>query len=66
MDEWVAKTGSEVKLYSDPENSSERLFLFRQKFATGASDIDVLMVDVDWPGILKDHLLDLICGDCWC
>jgi len=59
VDEWAAKTGNKVKLYSDPENSSERLVLFRQKFATGASDIDVLMVDVVWPGILKDHLLDL-------
>lgn len=59
VDEWAAKTGNKVKLYSDPKDSSEKLALLRQQFAAGASDIDVLMVDVVWPGILKDHLLDL-------
>jgi trehalose/maltose transport system substrate-binding protein len=59
VDEWAAKTGNNVKLYSDPKDSSEKLALLRQQFAAGASDIDVLMVDVVWPGMLKDHLLDL-------
>ncbi|TDR33180.1 ABC transporter substrate-binding protein [Hydromonas duriensis] len=59
VDEWAAKTGNKVKLYSDPKDSSEKLALLRQQFGANASDIDVLMVDVVWPGILKDHLLDL-------
>lgn len=59
VSEWEAKTGNKVKLYSDPKDSSEKLALLRQQFGAGASDIDVLMVDVVWPGILKDHLLDL-------
>ena len=57
--EWEKKTGNKVKLYSDPKDSSEKLALFRQQFGAGASDVDVLMVDVVWPGILKEHLLDL-------
>lgn len=59
VDEWAKATGNKVKLYSDPKDSSEKLALIRQQFGAGASDIDVLMVDVVWPGILKDHLLDL-------
>ena len=59
VDEWAAKTGNKVKLYSDPKDSSEKLALFRQQFGAGASDVDVLMVDVVWPGILIDQLWDL-------
>ena len=59
VDEWAKKTGNTVKLYSDPKDSSEKLALLRQQFGAGASDIDVVMVDVVWPGMLKGHLLDL-------
>jgi hypothetical protein len=38
--------------------STERLALYQQGLAVGA-DIDVLQVDVVWPGILHRHLIDL-------
>ena len=58
-DEWSAKTGNSVKHLSIPQSTSDILGLFRQLFAAKSADLDVLAVDVVWPGILKDHLLDL-------
>ncbi|WP_394791313.1 ABC transporter substrate-binding protein [Rhodoferax sp.] len=58
-DEWSAKTGNTVKHLSIPQSSSDILGLFRQMFSAKSTDLDVLSVDVVWPGLLKDHLLDL-------
>ncbi|WP_367847567.1 ABC transporter substrate-binding protein [Rhodoferax sp. WC2427] len=58
-DEWSAKTGNTVKHLSIPQSSSDILGLFRQMFAAKATELDVLSVDVVWPGLLKEHLLDL-------
>jgi trehalose/maltose transport system substrate-binding protein len=58
-DEWSAKTGNSVKHLTIPQSTSDILGLFRQMFAAKSTDLDVLNVDVVWPGIIKDHLLDL-------
>jgi trehalose/maltose transport system substrate-binding protein len=58
-DEWSAKTGNSVKHLTVPQNTSDILGLFRQMFAAKSTDLDVITVDVVWPGIIKDHLLDL-------
>jgi len=58
-EEWGAKHGHTVKLYSPPASSTDNLALLRQMFAAKSADIDVLIVDVVWPGVIKDHLLDL-------
>ncbi|MBV8621202.1 MAG: ABC transporter substrate-binding protein [Curvibacter sp.] len=58
-DEWSAKTGNTVKHLSIPQSTTDILGLFRQMFAARSTDLDVLTVDVVWPGLLKDHLLDL-------
>ncbi|WP_239031817.1 ABC transporter substrate-binding protein [Paroceanicella profunda] len=52
-------TGNTVKVVSTPNSSSERLALYQQILAAGAGDIDVLQVDVVWPGILGTHFIDL-------
>lgn len=57
--EWAKKTGNEVKLFTIPNSTTDILALFRQMFAAKSSDLDVINVDVIWPGVLKDHLLDL-------
>jgi len=57
--EWAKKTGNTVKIFSQPTSTTDSLALYRQLFAAKSSDVDVLMVDVVWPGIIKDHLLDL-------
>jgi trehalose/maltose transport system substrate-binding protein len=57
--EWAAKTGNVVKLFTVPNSTTDILPLFRQMFAAKSTDLDVINVDVIWPGVLKDHLLDL-------
>ena len=57
--EWAAKTGNEVKLFTIPNSTTDILALFRQMFAAKSTDLDVINVDVVWPGVIKDHLLDL-------
>ena len=56
---WAKKTGNQVNLISTPNSSTERLALYQQLLAAGASDVDVFQIDVIWPGILANHFLDL-------
>ncbi len=56
---WAAKTGHTVKNFSPPTSPTEKLALYRQLFAAKSPDIDVVQIDTAWPGVLKDHLLDL-------
>ncbi len=58
-DAWGARTGNTVKTFSPPNNPTEALALYRQLFAAKSGDIDVLLIDTVWPGIIRDHLLDL-------
>ena len=58
-EQWAQKTGNTVKMFSQPSSTTDSLALYRQLFAAKSSDIDVIMVDVVWPGVIKDHLLDL-------
>ncbi|WP_137181144.1 ABC transporter substrate-binding protein [Roseomonas sp. AR75] len=56
---WAQRTGNQVRLVSTPNSGTERLALYQQLLAARSPDIDVFQVDVVWPGILGDHLLDL-------
>lgn len=56
---WAAQTGNAVKIISTPNSSSERLALYQQLLAAQSRDIDVFQIDIVWPGILADHLVDL-------
>ena len=58
-DEWGKKNGHTVKMYSPPTSTTDNLALLRQQFAAKSSDLDVIMIDVVWPGVIKDHLVDL-------
>ena len=57
--EWAQKTGNTVRNFSPPSSVPDKLALYRQLFAAKSSDIDVMQIDLVWPGLLKDHLLDL-------
>jgi trehalose/maltose transport system substrate-binding protein len=48
-----------VNLISGPDSTTERLQLYLTSFEAQSSDIDVFQIDVIWPGILVDHLVDL-------
>lgn len=58
-EEWSKKTGHTVKLFTIPNSTTDILALFRQMFAAKSTDLDIINVDVVWPGVIKDHLLDL-------
>ena len=56
---WGRAHGHTIRIYTTPASTTDHLALLRQRFAARSPDLDVLMVDVVWPGIVKDHLLDL-------
>ncbi|WP_439596187.1 ABC transporter substrate-binding protein [Falsiroseomonas sp.] len=56
---WARETGNQVQLVSTPSGSTERLALYQQLLSAGSADLDVLQLDVVWPGILGRNLLDL-------
>lgn len=56
---WERATGHRASIVSTPNSSTERLALYQQLLASGSSEIDVLQIDVVWPGILASHLADL-------
>ncbi|MCG6658106.1 ABC transporter substrate-binding protein [Halomonas campisalis] len=56
---WEEATGHSVDVVSTPNSSTERLSLYQQILSANSSDIDVFQIDVIWPGLLANHLLDL-------
>ncbi|HXV25342.1 MAG TPA: hypothetical protein VED46_13905 [Alphaproteobacteria bacterium] len=44
---------------STPNHSTERLAVYQQLLAAQSADVDLFQIDVIWPGILTDHLIDL-------
>ena len=56
---WAKKTGNQVRVISTPKESNEILALYQQLLTSGSGDIDVLRIDVVWPGVLAGNLVDL-------
>lgn len=56
---WEKATGHDVEVVSTPNSSTERLSLYQQILSAQSGDIDVMQVDVVWPGLLANHLADL-------
>lgn len=56
---WAERTGHQVQVVSAPNSTTERLALYQQLLAARSADLDLIQVDVIWPGILGEHLLDL-------
>ncbi|WP_299436939.1 ABC transporter substrate-binding protein [uncultured Rhodospira sp.] len=56
---WAEQSGHTVELVAIPNSATERLGLYQQLLSAGADDIDVLQIDVVWPGLLAEHLVDL-------
>lgn len=57
--EWGDKNGHEVELFVNPQATNDALGLFQQIFAAKSPEVDVVMIDVIWPGILHKHFVDL-------
>ncbi|NEY91818.1 ABC transporter substrate-binding protein [Rhodobacteraceae bacterium KMS-5] len=56
---WAKDTGNEVKINKMPASWDEALPLYQQLLSAKSPDIDVMLLDVVWVGMLKDQLLDL-------
>ncbi len=56
---WAARSGNTVRIVATPNDSDQRLALYQQLLAARSDAIDVLQIDVVWPGILARHLIDL-------
>ena len=59
VEAWSQRTGNQVKVVSTPNSATERFALYQQILASHSSDIDILQIDVVWPGTLAPHLVDL-------
>ena len=60
----MRKTGPKLAdtkcvFFSPPSSPTEKLALYRQLFAARSADIDVIVIDAVWPGVIRDHLIDL-------
>lgn len=58
-EEWAKENGHTINYFAGPQSATELLALYQQILSSGASDLDVFRIDVIWPGILGNHLIDL-------
>jgi trehalose/maltose transport system substrate-binding protein len=59
LEDFTRETGIVVKLLPCPESAWEQLALWRRMLASGATGADVYGIDVIWPALLSDSLIDL-------
>ena len=59
LGQFTAQTGIQVQVLPAPEAAIEQLSMWRKLLEGGAKVPDVYGVDVIWPGILADNLVDL-------
>jgi trehalose/maltose transport system substrate-binding protein len=59
LEQFTRETGIQVKLLPSPESAREKLALWQGLLRTGASNPDVYGIDVIWPRILNEYLIDL-------
>jgi len=57
--QFTRQTGIRVEFLPGPETTTEQLATYRKLLDAGAKVPDVYGIDVIWPGILADNLLDL-------
>src|SRR5467141_3657239 len=59
LQQFTRETGIRVSLLPSPDSARQRLVLWRELLATGASGPDVYGIDVIWPGMLVEYFVDL-------
>ena len=59
LQEFTRETGIEVRRLPRPDGSLNQLALWRELLQKGGPTPDVLSIDVIWPGMLSQYLMDL-------
>jgi trehalose/maltose transport system substrate-binding protein len=59
LQQFTRETGIQVRLLPSPESAQQKLALWRDLLESGASGPDVYGIDVIWPRILNEYLIDL-------
>ena len=59
LQQFTRETGIRVSLLPSPESARQKLALWKELLGTGASGPDVYGIDVIWPRILNEYLIDL-------
>ncbi len=55
---WEKQTGHQVKIIFMPQSTTDQLALYQQWMASQSTP-DIVRIDVIWPGLLANHLIDL-------
>jgi trehalose/maltose transport system substrate-binding protein len=58
VETWEKQTGHQVKIISMPESTNDQLAL-NQQWIASQSTPDIVRIDVIWPGLLANHLINL-------
>src|SRR5258708_26297937 len=58
LQQFTRETGIRVSLLPSPDSARQRLVLWRELLATGASGPDVYGIDWIWPGMLVEYFID--------
>ena len=59
LEQFTQKSGIRVDFISGPESMTERLELYHRYLAARSSTPDVYYIDVVWPAVLADEVVDL-------
>ncbi|MCX7719305.1 MAG: ABC transporter substrate-binding protein [Candidatus Sumerlaeaceae bacterium] len=57
--EFTSATGTRIEIIKGPTDATERLSQYLQYLGAHSPDIDIYQIDVIWPGVLAEHLVDL-------